>query len=50
MARFVLADRLDKFVYELDDMPVIEFNYWFAYFELEREAMRTARQSAKNKR
>lgn len=50
MARFVLAGRLHKTLTEISDMSISEFNYWFAYLELEREAIRSARQSAKNKR
>jgi len=30
----MLAERLNKFVYELDDMPVEEFDYWQTYIRL----------------
>jgi len=43
MARFVLADRLHKTLSEIKQMSLLEFNYWFAYLEIEREAIRNAK-------
>jgi hypothetical protein len=36
LARFVLADRLNKTQKEIGEMTQQEFNYWFVYLEMTR--------------
>ena len=37
MAQFVIADRLNMTVAELQKMTVSEFNGWIAYMKIERD-------------
>lgn len=34
MLRFELAHKMNIFVYQLGDLPIVEFNFWVAYFKI----------------
>lgn len=45
----MIAQRLGKFAYEVEDLSLEEFHNWEAYFELQQEAQKKTLEEQKRK-
>ena len=39
---FALADKKKRFIYELENLPLSEFQYWVGFYEIQFEEMEKA--------